>query len=85
MLKDYKGPSNSPEVLKYLVGDTVKGAFFNSEGNMCLVFSSGDGLIISKNGSYWKDLDYEVKTEVEKRKEQINSLIAQLKDITFMD
>lgn len=85
MLKDYKGPSNSPEILKYLVGDTVKGAFVNSEGHICLVFSSSDGLVFSKTGAYWKESECEVKKEVEKRREQINSLIDQLKDITFVD
>jgi len=84
MLKDYKGPANSSELLKYLVGDTVKGAFINSEGNICLVFSSGEGVVFS-HAAYWKELESDVKTEVRKRKEQIDSLIGQLKDITFME
>jgi hypothetical protein len=72
-LKNYNGPSNSPDLLPHLQNETIKGAYFDAEGALCIVVSDGSALVLSSTlaggnhggaPTYHKRLPYEVAREV---------------------
>jgi len=46
-LRDYSGPSNSPALLPHLQNETIKGAYFDAEGALCIVVSDGSALVLA--------------------------------------
>lgn len=90
MLTDYKGPSNSPELLKHLVGDTITGAFIalnpgTGHCHMWLVLSSGDSLVLGSNDGgvpvYWKASSEDTKRAVDCRQREIQEQLEQLRQL----
>jgi len=72
-LRDYNGPSNSPALLPHLQNETIKGAYFDAEGALCIVVSDGSALVLSSTlaggnhggaPTYHKRLPQEVAREV---------------------
>lgn len=83
MIKDYKGPSNSSEILAHLVEETIQGAFQSDEGYTYLVLSSGDALVFA-NASYWKESQKDVERVVRKRQAQIQRQVNELGRMTAL-
>lgn len=66
MLSDYKGPSNSPEMLQYLVGERIEGAFVDG-AHLILMLSSGKSLILTAFGECVPAMYPESKEKTQKR------------------
>ena len=84
MLKDYSGPSNSPEIFKHLVGETIRGAFVGDDGHVYLVLSDVDALVFA-GGAYWKEGRKDVEFLVGKRRAQIERQLAELGRLTALE
>lgn len=84
MLKDYKGAANSPEILKHLVGETIRGAFVADDGHVFLVMSGGDALVFA-DGAYWKESQKDVASVIDKRKAHIERQLAELGRLTAIE
>lgn len=80
MITEYKGPSNSCELFKHLIGETVIGVV--EEGNhFILALSSGDGLVLTSFGGqhgpcYWRMHNEELRGIIERREETLRANIA---------
>ena len=84
MLKDYKGASNSPEIFKHLVGETIRGAFVADDGNIYLVMADGDALVFA-DGAYWKEGQKDVARMIDKRRAYIERQLAELGRLTAIE
>lgn len=84
MLKDYRGASNSPELFKYLVGETIRGAFVGDDGHIYLVMSDGDAVVFA-DGAYWKEGQKDVTRLIDKRKSQIQRQLEELGRLTVIE
>ena len=88
MLSDYKGPANSPQLLEYLVGETILGCMADGP-KIVLVLSSGVGLVLTSLGAetspvYYKESREELKSRLDRRIEQIRQGQAQLAKVTHL-
>lgn len=85
MLTDYKGPANHPEVLKYLVGETIKGAFKDREGKIWIVLGSGAAMVLGTRGGgapvYWSESPADVEIIVAERRAEIERYVAELRNL----
>lgn len=83
MLSEYKGPSNSRDLLKHLVGEKITGAFiFNS--HMWITLGSGVSLVLGSGSecvpSYWKESAVDTKRAVERLRNDLNNMLQQIKE-----
>jgi|SRR5581483_2197794 len=81
-LADYKGPSNHPDLVHHLVGETIEGALLD-QGKLWLILSSGVALVVSapppkigepSHVSYWVEQQEGPdgwRTRVARRREQL--------------
>lgn len=86
MLTDYRGPANSKEIFKFLVGERITAAFMGNDGRPVIVLESGMGISFGSVGgecgpSYWPVSKEDVQREVAKRKEAIERGLAELRDL----
>jgi len=79
--------SNTADVWRKLVGETIVGTFPTySEGKtqIWLVTGSGAAAVFSDSGSYWRASKEDVQREVQKIKENLDRSISSLKDILHL-
>jgi len=77
-LVDYKGPSNSQEILPHLIGEKIKAAFPVRDGEhtrLWLVMESGSALVLCSIGGgtpcMWKEPADKVLREIQRRVDEI--------------
>lgn len=86
-LADYKGPANTPDVFRHLVGATVKACFqvpsVGSQGHdTYIVDDSGCALVFHHaTGAYWRASAEDVNAVVSDRRREIRRKIDELNDL----
>ena len=89
MLTSYKGPSNSIEVLQYLLGETITAAFQDDVGAIVLVLGSGDAIVFGTRGGgspvYWPEREPDVQARIARRREEIQRKLAELRNLPGVD
>jgi len=91
MLSEYKGPSNSTNLLKHLPGERIEGAMIDKQ-HFVLVLESGTSLVLTAScgigysmcPSYWKEDQSDTKARIRKRQEYIKDLQSQLAKATSL-
>jgi len=91
MLSEYKGASNSPDMLQHLVGETIRGAMLDN-GYMVLVLGSGVALVLTcarkadehHVPAFWVEASVEVRLRISRRVAQIERQQKELKEITWL-
>ena len=81
MITDYTGPSNNPDVFRYLKGETITGVMSDFRGTVLLIFSSGGGLELTPSGSYWVVQPHDVDQRVRERAAELAQAQAALGDV----
>ncbi len=85
MLTKYSGASNSPEILPFLVGETIVAALFDADGRMTLVMKSGAALVIGSLGGggpvFWSMAPNDVEHLVATRRQQIERYMAEIQGL----
>lgn len=74
MITDYKGPSNRSDLWQYLVGETITGTFpdqHTGKHSVVLILSSGGGVEIASNGSFWPIKSDDLQRRVSRRVEEL--------------
>jgi len=85
MLSEYKGPANSREVCRFMVGEKVTATFIH-EGKMYLVVTSGHALIVGGTNAgdfttYCVQAPHEVQAVIRGKRQQLEDALAELRDL----
>ena len=83
MEHNHSTTSNTPEVFRTFIGDTIKGVVRNKEATI-LAFECGWGLAIYYNGSHWVVGPLEVSILIERTKKELENTKKELKDILHL-
>lgn len=78
------GASNEIEVLKQLKGEKIKGIIRNRKDTKIIIFHSGYGLEINNGGSFWIVSPKNVKSIINKAKEELERTKSDLEYILEM-
>lgn len=76
--------SNTPEVWRRLVGETIVGAFavWDADATQTwLVTGSGAAFVVNSRGAMWRASAEEVRAQVEKIKARLTAETAALRDV----
>lgn len=79
--------SNTADVWRRLVGETIVGAFStynDGRTQIWLVTGSGAAAVFNENGAFWRASKEDVRREVQKLKEHLDRNISSLKDILHL-
>jgi len=89
MLSEYSGPSNSAEMLQYLVGEEIKGAMMDG-AHLVLILESNAALVLTSLGgeyspAFFAERGRNLERRVRSRKEKLARQQAELEAVTFLD
>lgn len=83
-LSEHKGPSNSTDVFRHLVGEKIV-ACFEEDSKVWLVVESGHGFVVGGNGAafavYWRVDPAEVQRVIARRRKAIERHNAELRNL----
>lgn len=82
-LADFKGPPNTPDIFRAMIGDTIKACFTDVDGRVWIIMTCGHAVVFAKeNGgtpAYWRELPENVIATVKERTEMVKKKIAEAK------
>lgn len=82
-IADYKGPANHLSLIPYLIGETVKASFVDSDGRLWIIMQSGWALTAAAFSTsapaFAPEPPDQVTKAVEKRKAEVQSKISELR------